>query len=85
MTCGSAVGAAPRIGMAWQRYTADYGLASNTVRSVWSNAPGSVWFGTNAGLSHLDQASSEWQTLTIINSDLPGSTVTALWGDGQAL
>jgi ligand-binding sensor domain-containing protein len=66
-------------GQRWTTFNTPAGLSC--VKAVWSDGPGSVWLGTNEGLSHLDVQNAAWETLTTSNSPLPSDLVTALWGD----
>lgn len=60
------------------------GLAHETVNAVLAGADGSLWFGTDDGLSRYD--GQHWQTFRATEYGLPGRQVRALdWGSDGAL
>lgn len=69
-----------------QRYwpVGDAGPAAAPVRAVAVGA-GSVWVGTDKGLSVLDRKTGTWTTLTSANSPLPNDRVACLAWDGARL
>jgi ligand-binding sensor domain-containing protein len=105
---GTDVGVSRYDGMDWQTFTIEnMGLASslavegqsllwggNAVSAIWGDGQGTVWVGTNVGVSRYD--GTDWQTFTTENMGLAsslavegqsllwgGNAVSAIWGDGQ--
>ncbi len=57
------------------------GLKDPFVNAVAVGQDGTIWFGTNKGLTSL--TGTIWNTLSRTNSPLPSDTITALGFDGQ--
>ena len=67
-------------GTTWTTYTTTHGLASNWVNAVAAAPDGTLWFGTDSGLSRFDPTSPEagaWTTYTVADG-LAGNKITAL-------
>jgi hypothetical protein len=78
---GTNAGAAVFDGQTWTPYTAaTSGLDTDRVLAL-ATGDGSVWFGTQSGISHLDTASGRWADVT--PPELRGSAVDALVRDSS--
>ncbi|MFO7631862.1 MAG: two-component regulator propeller domain-containing protein, partial [Caldilinea sp.] len=69
-------------GERWTRYTADDGLAGNTVQAIAEDSRGRIWLGADAGVSIWNGAS--FFNLTR-DAGLPSDDIRALLADGDAM
>lgn len=68
------VEAAAGVGELWQTFTVADGLVSGDVRTIFIAADGSIWLGTDAGVSHYD---GRWTSLSV-KEGLPAGPVRAI-------
>jgi streptogramin lyase len=66
----------------WHRFTVENGLAGNTVQALWDDGQGSLWVGTENGLSRYDGRT--WQTFRV-NEGLPDNNVWSIAGAQGAI
>lgn len=63
----------------WVRYTTSDGLAGNTVRDIYEDRQGNIWFATGNGVSKFNGKS--WTTYNTSNSQLGHNSVWAIIQD----
>ncbi len=64
------------VGLLYVYNKSNSGVASNNITSVVRDKTGTLWIGTDEGLSQLK--GTVWKTFTTDNSDLPGNTILDL-------
>ncbi len=69
----------PGLRMQWTTYTCDEGLADSVITAVAADVDGSVWVGTNNGVSHFDGAI--WTTYQTSNSGLGNNGIIRIFID----